>query len=384
MRILSILPFSPPSAQYGGAERQMHSLHKGLMANGVDVQVLADISVVGHRYQAFEGVPVWGVPFPVLTSNPLRPGNLKFWMAWRAICHTVLTQIPRPDLIQVTTFRQPAMVGHWLAIRMNLPWVVRMACSGSHGDLQFAGSNWLSRRELPKMVRSISGVVALDSVTRQEAIKSGVPADRIEIISNAPVLRKAPNNLIERRSLVFIGRLAQQKRLDSLLFAYAQLREIGDEVPPPLVIAGGGPERDRLEELAGQLEIAGRCSFLGDVPGPEDVLDGACCFINSSESEGLPNAVLEALAFGVPVILSDIPVHRELATAVGMEDFLFPVGDSHALAGKLRRFLSLESVERQTLRQRCNEYGQQFTPAFRDRAYMNLYQRILAARSEQH
>lgn len=383
MRILSILPFSPPSAEYGGAERQMHSLHKGLMANGVDVQVLADISVVGQPYRVFEGVPVWGVPFPVLTSNPLRPGNLKFWMAWRAIRHTVLTQIPRPDLIQVSTFRQPAMVGHWLASRLNLPWVVRMAGSSSHGDLKFAGSNWLSRRELPKMVRSISGVVALDSVTRQEAIESGVPADRIEIISNAPVLRRAPNNLIERRSLVFIGRLANEKRIDSLLVAYAQLRGIGAEVPPPLVIAGGGSERHRLEQLAGQLEIDGRCSFLGNVSGPEDVLDSAYCFINPSESEGLPNAVLEALAFGVPVILSDIPVHRELAEAVGMEDFLFPVGDSQALAVKLKRFLCLGSVKWQILRKRCHEYGQQFSPAFRDRAYMNLYQRILASRSEQ-
>jgi glycosyltransferase involved in cell wall biosynthesis len=383
MRILSILPFSPPSAQYGGAERQMHSLHKGLQAKGVDIHVLADIAAVRQCYQVVEGIPVWGVPFPVLTSHALRPGNFKLWKAWRSIRKTVFTQIPRPDLIQVSTFRQPAMIGHWLANRMNLPWVVRMACSGSHGDLQFAGSNWLSRRELPKIVRSVSGVVALDAVTRQEAIKSGVPADRIEIISNAPVLRRAPNNLIERRSLVFIGRLAHQKRIDSLLVAYALLREISDEVPP-LVIAGGGQERDRLEELAGQLDIAGRCSFLGDVPGPEDVLDSACCFINPSESEGLPNAVLEALAFGVPVILSDIPVHRELAAAVGMEEFLFPVGDSDALARKLRRFLSLESLERQTLRQRCNEYGRQFTPGFRDRAYMNLYQRILAARSEQH
>jgi glycosyltransferase involved in cell wall biosynthesis len=383
MRILSILPFSPPSEKYGGAERQMHSLHKGLMANGVDVQVLADISAVGQPYQVIEGVPVWGVPFPVLTSNLLRPGNLKFWMAWRAIRRTVLTQIPRPDLIQVSTFRQPAMIGHWLAKKMNLPWVVRMACSGSHGDLQFAGSNWLSRRELPKLVRSVSGVVALDSVTRQEAIKSGVPADRIEIISNAPVFRRAQNSSIERRSFVFVGRLAQQKRLDSLLIAYATLCEIRDKVAPPLVIAGDGSERSRLEKLAGQLEITVQCEFLGDIPGPEEVLDGACCFVNPSESEGLPNAVLEALAFGVPVILSDIPIHRELAAAVGMEDFLFPVGDSHALASKLWCFLNLESVERQSLRQRCKEYGQRFTPAIRDRAYMNLYQRILAERSEQ-
>ena len=143
MRILSILVFSPPSEQYGGAERQMHSLHKGLKAKGVDVHVLADLSAVGQRYQIFDGIPVWGVPFPILTSNPLQPGNLKFWLTWRAIRNTVLTEIPRPDLIQVTTFRQPAMLGYWLAKEMDLPWVIRLAGSGSNGDLRFANSNWL-------------------------------------------------------------------------------------------------------------------------------------------------------------------------------------------------------------------------------------------------
>lgn len=287
-------------------------------------------------------------------------------------------QIPRPDLIQTTTFRQPALFGSWLARSLNVPWVVRLACSGSHGDLKFASANWLSRRELPKMVRSVSGVVALDQVTRQEAIDSGVPAERIEIIPNALVLQKTPNRAIESRSIVFIGRLAQQKRGDSLLTAYSQLCERRSEVPP-LVIAGAGAEGTKLEELAGQLKIAGQCEFLGAVPGPEDVLDGACCFVNPSESEGLPNAVLEALAFGVPVILSDIPIHRELATAVGMTDYLFPVGDSQSLAMKLQSFLDLKDGEKEILRHRCAEYAKQFTLGARDHAYLDLYHRILAA-----
>ncbi|MEN8130292.1 MAG: glycosyltransferase family 4 protein [Pseudomonadota bacterium] len=382
MRILSILPFSPPSPSFGGAERQMHSLHKGLVTKGVDIHVLADISAVGKPYQDFEGIPVWGVPFPVLTSSPWRPGNLKFWMAWRTIRKIVHTHIPRPDLIQVTTFRQPAMVGHWLARLLNVPWTVRLACSGSYGDLRFAGSNWLSRRVLPKMARSVSGVVALDSVTRQEAIDHGVLAERIEIIPNALVLQRTPRSSIERRSIVFIGRLAQQKKIDSLLIAYSQLRERSNEVPP-LLIAGAGAESTMLEELAGRLKIAGECEFLGAIPGPEDVLDRACCFINPSGGEGLPNAVLEALAFGVPVILSDIPVHRQLAMAVGMEDYLFPVGDSQVLATKLQNFLSLGDSEKQILRHRCTEYAQQFTRSARDDAYLTLYQRILEERGGQ-
>ena len=82
MRILSILPFSPPSIAVGGAELQMHSLHKRLVARGVDVHVLADISVVGKPFQVFEGVNVWGVSFPVLTAHPDKHAVLESFV-WR-------------------------------------------------------------------------------------------------------------------------------------------------------------------------------------------------------------------------------------------------------------------------------------------------------------
>ena len=55
----------------------MHSLHKGLRARGIDLHVLADIRFVGKEYQEFEGIPIWGATFPVLTSHALRPGNIK-------------------------------------------------------------------------------------------------------------------------------------------------------------------------------------------------------------------------------------------------------------------------------------------------------------------
>ena len=225
-------------------------------------------------------------------------------------------------------------------------------------------------------MRSISRVVALDAITQQEAIHAGVPAERIEIIPNAILLRRAPNALTEPRSIVFIGRLAQQKRIESLMIAYEQLLETIHEAPQ-LLIAGGCAEKTTLEELAGQLEIAGQYKFLGNVPEPEDVLEDACCFVNPSESEGLPNAVLEALAFGVPVLLSDIPVHRELATAVGMEDFLFPVGNAQALAFKLRNFLELQDKDKNNLRQRCAEYAQRFKVEIRDDAYLGMYRTLL-------
>lgn len=382
MRILSIMPFSPPSREYGGAERQVHSLHRGLLAHGVDIHVLADIALVGKQYQEFEGVHVWGASFPDLTSNPLRPGNLKLWTAWQSVRKLVHSQVPRPDIIQAVTFRQPAMIGSWLAKSLDLPWVARLAASGTYGDFAFAKSNWLTRMMLPKMVRSVSRVIALDAETRREAVASGVSDHRIEIIRNAVLLQGAVQGRRRGESgFLFVGRLARQKRVACLLEAYSRLLQ-SNTSSPELVIAGDGDQRASLESAAARMGIASRCSFLGQVSGPEDALAEAACLINPSESEGFPNAVLEALAYGVPVLLSDIPVHRDIATAVGMQDFLFAVGDASELARKMNQFLLLDTHAKEILAERCKKYAAPFSPAVRDAAYLGMYRRVLSERRD--
>lgn len=384
MRILSIVPFSPPSPEFGGAERQMHSLHKGLLARGVEVHVLADIRQVVHEYQEVEGIPVWGVPFPVLTAHPLRPGNIRLWSAWRTIRRVVLERIPRPDLIQVTTFRQPAMVGYWLARVLHMPWIVRLACSGKHGDLTFAVGNWLSRRQFPRMIETVSRIIALDENTREEAIAHGAVPDQVQIIRNGLVFRRPPSGNGKRYGehplpILFLGRLAQQKRVDSLLEAVQRGRDLFNQ-KQTLMVAGSGKLKNTLEDYASRLGISGRCEFLGAVTSPEDVLEQAGCFINPSESEGLPNAVLEAAACGLPLILSDIPVHRRIAEAVGMTEYLFPVGDANTLAERLNRFTNLKDAEKERLSRRCASFGRGFAPEIRDEAYFDLYHQVLAER----
>lgn len=79
-----------------------------------------------------------------------------------------------------------------------------------------------------------------------------------------------------------------------------------------LFVVGDGPERGKLEEIAGRSE---RIRFFGFLDDVSSVLGTADVFVSLSKSEGLPNAVLEALSLGVPCLLSDIPPHREIFEA---------------------------------------------------------------------
>jgi glycosyltransferase involved in cell wall biosynthesis len=389
MRILSILPFSPPSKMCGGAERQMHSLHKGLVSKGIDVQVLADISYVGAPYQVFEGIQVWGVRFPILPRSVLRPSMIQSWIRLKGMLRLIKNNMGQIDLVQVTPIRESAMWGFWLSRALHVPWAGRIACSGSYGDfhyiLNYMSRNWLVKRLIPGLLRSCSAAIALDQETYREAIDHGVRRDRVVIIPSGIAIDELPSiekaaRIPEDGMLLFVGRIAFQKRLADVLKAYAMCKQNKFEDKtrsmPILNIVGGGDVR-KLKSLAGQLGIVENVKFCGQHDDVTLFLRKAICLINASESEGMPNAVLEACAYGVPVILSDIPIHYEIARQTGMENFIFPVGDERLLAEKIGQFLSLNEKGMIEKRIGAFQYAQGFSKDRRDEAYFSLYDSII-------
>jgi glycosyltransferase involved in cell wall biosynthesis len=109
--------------------------------------------------------------------------------------------------------------------------------------------------------------------------------------------------------VVFAGRLLSHKRLDLLLRA---VRELGGAAPGGVLLAifGDGPDRPRLERLAGELGIAGRVEFRGHVATSEEVweaLGRARVAVQPSAREGFGLFPLEAMAAGLPVVFCDSP-----------------------------------------------------------------------------
>ena len=163
-------------------------------------------------------------------------------------------------------------------------------------------------------------------------LPNGVNIDRFA----APV-RDAIPGFVRRPGELVVGTVAPlrpEKNVGRLLHAFAAL---GGAVPARLIVAGDGFERAALERLAGELGIADRTIFTGQVK-PEEVLGSFDIFALSSDTEQMPNALLEAMAAGCAVAAVDV---GDVKTIVyeGNREFIVPRDDPAALPAAIRHLL---------------------------------------------
>ncbi|MGI6220404.1 MAG: glycosyltransferase family 4 protein [Coriobacteriales bacterium] len=157
-----------------------------------------------------------------------------------------------------------------------------------------------------------------------------------ELAARAP----RPKGLLREKRIVTAGRLAEQKNQAQLIRAFAS---IAAEFPDhTLEIYGEGSLRPRLEQLIGELGLGNRVILKGRVATDEiyGCVQDAELFVLPSLWEGLPNALIEAMALGLPCIASDCSIGgpRELIDD-GVDGLLVPVGDEDALAEAMRELL---------------------------------------------
>jgi glycosyltransferase involved in cell wall biosynthesis len=167
----------------------------------------------------------------------------------------------------------------------------------------------------------------------------GIPRDKISVVHNGvpvlPLPRQHGSAEIGSSAppvVLTTARLDPQKGLDDLLVAAALVPEAR------FVVAGDGPQRGHLVARAESLGLSDRVSFLGlrrDVP---ELLAGCDLFVLPSRYEGLPLAVLEAMAAGKPVVATAIAGTDE-AVVPGLTGLLVPPGDGPALAAAIRAIL---------------------------------------------
>ena len=133
--------------------------------------------------------------------------------------------------------------------------------------------------------------------------------------------------------LVSVGRLNYQKGYDLLLKILKQCLEKVKELH--LTIMGEGSEEKSLKKMAAELELGDSVCFIGHQDNPYPFMNHADLFISSSRWEGLPNAVLESLACGTPVLAFDCPGGTNEIIVDDKNGWLVPSEDIEAMSGKI-------------------------------------------------
>ena len=168
------------------------------------------------------------------------------------------------------------------------------------------GSRLLTRLAYTTLYRRADAVICNANIVKTELIKYGVPGKRIHIVAN-PVntagIRESVKGPIRPRDneirFVAMGRLVPQKGFDRLIDWFSKFNK-----PAHLVILGEGSMRSELEARILKSNLEERVSLIGQVEVPWQYLADADAFLLPSRWEGMPNAALEALALGIPVIAS--------------------------------------------------------------------------------
>ncbi len=246
--------------------------------------------------------------------------------------------------VVVTNVSKDNRVAGPAARALGLPVLQRVGGSGDLRDrwgVRLEQRRWVDRVVVP--ARSIRESLArfpwMRAEDRVAVIPNGVDLDRIRPGEDAGLLR-AELGLDPRTPILAAAvQLAGIKGLDTLLRAVPAVRTPGP--PPAVALLGRGKEEGPLRTLAAELGLGGRVRFLGFRPEPWRFLEDAAVVVHPSRAsgEGLPNAVIETLAKGRPLVATAVGGVAEAVTD-GEQGLLVPPGDPPALARALESLLA--------------------------------------------
>jgi glycosyltransferase involved in cell wall biosynthesis len=304
MRIVFVSDVIYPYVK-GGAEKRIYELSSRLVAKGHEVHIFGVKWWDGPATFEKDGITYHGVcRKKALYVNGRRSIIEAIWFA---LCLAVPLSRERFDIIDcnqhpyfplfvckaVASLRKTKFFATWHEYWGDYWYEYLGGLKGSFGRMVEKAS-----AQMPDQIISVSRRTA-------GALKSdGVPARKVLVVTNGipfeRISRIAPSH--GTSDVVFTGRLITDKHVDVLLHACAATeRKIG------LCILGDGPEKERLEKLAGELNITDTTCFAGFLEEEELIarMKAARLFVLPSSREGFSITTLEAMACGLPIVTVD-------------------------------------------------------------------------------
>lgn len=229
-------------------------------------------------------------------------------------------------------------------------------------------------------IRKIAYPFAHFLVVQTESIKEYfepfINSEKIKIIKNplsTELIEKRKSYSIKKNIILNVGRLDRQKHQDLLIRAFFNLNNDNWEV----VLVGEGPLRNEYENLIHTLGLDQKISLIGNVTNIEDYYNNASIFVFTSRYEGFPNALTEAMYFGLPCISTDCPSGPSEIIQSGKNGFLISVEDQYHLEIKLETLMADENL-RQKFSRNAIESTIEFQPQVISTIWENLINKVLS------
>ena len=213
----------------------------------------------------------------------------------------------RIDLIDAHYFYPDGVAAVWAAKEFNLPVVVT-----SRGtDLNLIPQFRIPRGMIQRAAAAADGLITVCAALKDSLVELGVPQNRVTVLRNGvdldrfrPIDRAEARKFLglTRPTLASVGHLVERKGHHHVISALARLPGMD------LIIAGDGPERSALEQLAAQLGVSERVTFAGAVDQDRLrlIYNAVDALVLASSREGWANVLLESMACGTPVVASAV------------------------------------------------------------------------------
>ena len=310
----------------GGVQVHVRGLATGLMERGHEVLVLAP----GRTPPPEPWVIAVGTPVDITYNASNAPIDPRPWSR-RAIRHALATFVP--DIVHAHQPTVPS-TGLWATLEARAPVVATFHSGATRARLYDVVA--------PVLRRALARIEVRIAVSEHAA---AFDRDRLggefRVIPNGVDVQRwasaAPADLGPGRNLLFVGRLDARKGFPVAVAAFELLARDDDTLR--LVVVGDGPDRDAVDALPTLLRA--RVAMLGSVPNTELPPIHAACEVylgpaTGGESFGV--VVIEAMAAGVPAVVSDTPGYDEVVHD-GVDGLLVEPGDPEALAAGVARVL---------------------------------------------
>jgi len=375
VRILLVSYFYPPSI--GGVERQSHLLARGLVGRGHSVRVVSSLQAGSRRRELLDGVEI----VRVAAGGGSRWQNMATFLAGMLVASARL--LGHVDVVQVQQLLYPAAAMALVQPVFRRPLVVRNSGSGQFGGVRLMQRLPLGAFGLRVTARRATGVSLNAEMTRE---MRSVGFRRIVEIANGvelppaitPATRSSARRQLGLRGhvVLYVGRLEDEKGVDVLIQAWHDAAIAG----ATLLVVGDGVRRAELENLAATTGRAGSVFFHGSIADLRAHYAAADLFVLPSRSEGLSNALLEAMAYGLPVIATNVAGNRQVVNTGALGCLVEPES-RRSLAVALQRLLGDERARRQYAAAARSHIERVYSATTMVERYEQLYSSLLAGRT---